>query len=124
MLSILIFILITIFLSLVASFIPIGNEKSTVRRLPWITFAIMAVNVVIFYVTFPMVAEQQGELVKLGTKIEQFVKQHEQLLADPKLRKDLSEIGIISRFESDAITEQLRKKPELEVEYREWLRTG
>lgn len=123
MLSILIFVLIIIFLFLVSSFIPIGNEKSTVRRLPWITFAIMAANVVIFYVTFPVVADQQEELMKLGTRIEQFMKQHEQLLADPKVRKDLSEIGVISRFESDAIAEQLKSAPEIEAQYQEWLRT-
>ena len=39
--GILLFILIIIFLALVSSFIPIGNENSTVRRLPWVTFSII-----------------------------------------------------------------------------------
>ena len=72
MLSTLIIILVVIFLGLVASFIPIGNENSTVRRLPWITFSIIALNVVIFYVTFPVVAGQQDEMMKIGDAMEQF----------------------------------------------------
>jgi len=56
MLSMLLFILIIVFLALVSSFIPIGNENSTVRRVPWVTFSIMAVCVVIYYVTLPVVA--------------------------------------------------------------------
>ncbi len=54
MLSILVLILIIIFLAVVSSFIPIGNENSTVRRPPWITFSIMAIKFVIFFVSFPV----------------------------------------------------------------------
>ena len=46
-------LLIILFLVLFSMFIPIGNENSTVRRLPWITFGIMALNVLIYYVTLP-----------------------------------------------------------------------
>src|SRR5262245_64001330 len=101
MLGILIFILVIIFLALVSSFIPIGNENSTVRRLPWITFSIMALNVLIFYVTFPVVASQQEELVKLGTRVEEFLRQHEQMVADPVVRKKLVESGLMTQTESD-----------------------
>ncbi|MEK6325222.1 MAG: rhomboid family intramembrane serine protease [Acidobacteriota bacterium] len=121
MLSILILILVIIFLGLVSSFIPIGNENSTVRRVPWITFSIMALNVVIFYVTLPVVAGQQDEMMKLGTSMEQFVKQHQELLADENVRKKLAEIGVISKLESDAIAEQLKKSPEIAAQYKEWL---
>lgn len=123
MLSILLFILVIVFLILVASFIPIGNENSTVRRLPWITFSVMALNVVIFYVTFPVVAGQQDEMMKIGTTIELYVKQHQELLADEKVRERLSEIGVISKFEADAIDEQLKKSPEISAQYQEWLST-
>src|ERR1044071_1090690 len=123
MLSVLLLILIIVFLSLLSAFVPTGHEKSAVRRLPWVTFSIMAINVVVFYLSFPVVADQQDGLIKLGAKIEQFMKQHQQLLADPKVRKDLVDIGLISRYESDAILDQLRKSPELEAEYRQWLDT-
>lgn len=124
MLSTLILILIIIFLILVSSFIPIGNEKSTVRRLPWITFSIMAINVVIFYVTLPTVANQQDQMMKLGTAIEQFVEKNPELLADEDVRKKLQDAGVISKADSDAIAEQLKKTPELEEAYKEWFTSG
>jgi len=122
MLGILLFILILVFLGLVSSFIPIGNENSTVRRLPWITFSIMAANVFVFYVTLPVVGGQQDELSKLGTRIEQFVQKHQELLADEKIRKKLSDIGMMGKMEGDAIEEQLKKSPEIDAQYKEWLR--
>ena len=122
MLGILLFILIIIFLAIVSSFIPIGNENSTVRRLPWITFSIMALNVVIYYVTLPVVGSQQDELAKIATRMEQFVQQHQELLADDGVRKKLTEVGFVSKAEAEAIEEQLKKSPELENQYKEWLR--
>jgi membrane associated rhomboid family serine protease len=122
MLSILFFILIIIFLAIVSSFIPIGNENSTVRRLPWVTFSIMAVNVVIYYVTLPVVGGQQDQLMKLGTRLEQFVQQHQELLADETVRKKLTEIGLMSKAESEEIAEQMTKSPTIESDYKEWLR--
>jgi membrane associated rhomboid family serine protease len=122
MLGILFFILILVFLGIVSSFIPIGNENSTVRRLPWVTFSIMAVNVVVFYVTLPVVGGQLDELGKLGTRIGEFVDKHQELLADEKTRDKLSELGMISKTEGDAIEEQLRKSPEIDAQYKEWLK--
>lgn len=121
--SILIFILIIIFLALVSSFIPIGNEKSTVRRLPWVTFTIMAINVVIFYVTLPVVAGQQEAVAKVGTQLELFLQQNQELLADENVRKKLTEVGAMSKVESDAIAAQLKSSPEIDAQYKEWLRS-
>lgn len=122
MLGILLFILIIIFLALVSSFIPIGNENSTVRRLPWVTFSIMAINVIIYYVTLPAVGAQQNELMKIGTRMEQFVQQHQELLADDGVRRKLADVGLISKAEAEAIAEHLKKSPELDSQYKEWLR--
>jgi len=124
MLSILVLILIIIFLAVVSSFIPIGNENSTVRRLPWITFSIMAINVVIFFVSFPVVAGQQEELQKLGSQIEVFLKKNPEILADEKVRDKLSEIGFIGKSDGEAIAAQLKKSPEIESQYSEWLRSA
>jgi membrane associated rhomboid family serine protease len=123
MLSILFFILIIIFLAIVSSFIPIGNENSTVRRLPWVTFSIMAINVVIYYITLPVVGGQQDQLAKLGMRLEQFVQQHQELLADEPTRKKLTEIGLMSKAESEEIAEHMKKSPQLEADYKEWLRS-
>jgi membrane associated rhomboid family serine protease len=122
MLSILLFILIIVFLALVSSFIPIGNENSTVRRLPWVTFSIMAINVVVYFVTLPVVGGQQDELLKLGTRMEKFVQQHQELLADENIRRKLVERGAISNAEAESIAEQLKKSPGIEAQYKEWLK--
>jgi membrane associated rhomboid family serine protease len=119
MVSTLVLILIIIFLVLVSAFIPIGNENSTVRRLPWITFSIMAINVVIFYVTLPVVANQQEEMTKLGTAMELFIEKHPEMLADESVRKKLQDAGLISQAESDAIEEQVKKSPDI-AQYKEW----
>ena len=122
MAEIIVFILILIFLGIVSSFVPIGNENSTVRRLPWVTFSIMAVNVVVFYVTLPVVGSQLDELDKLGNKIGQFIGKHQELLGDEDIREKLSEIGMLSKVEGDAITEQLSTSPETDTQYKAWLR--
>jgi len=121
MLSLLLFILILVFLALVSSFIPIGNENSTVRRVPWVTFSIMAICVVIYYVTLPVVASQQNELTKLGTRMEQFVQRHPKMLADENVRKKLTEVGL-TWAEGEAIAEQRKQSPEIDAQYREWFR--
>lgn len=120
MLSTLLLILIVIFLILVSSFIPIGNEKSTVRRLPWITFSIMAINVVIYFVTLPTVLAQHEEMTKLGTAMELFIEKHPEMLADENVRKKLQDAGVISKADADAIAEQVKKAPGIETEYKEW----
>jgi membrane associated rhomboid family serine protease len=121
--SILILVIIIIFLALVSSFIPIGNENSTVRRLPWITFSIIALNAVIFFVTLPVVAGEQERITKLATRVEQFLEQHQEMLADESVRTKLTDAGMISKRQSEAFAEQLGKSPDIQSEYDEWLRS-
>ena len=121
--SILLLVVIVVFLALVSSFIPIGNENSTVRRLPWVTFSIMALNTVIFFITSPVVAGQQEELSKLATRVEQFIQEHQELLADESVRSKLIEAGMMSKSQSEALAEQLQKSSDLQVEYDVWLRS-
>jgi membrane associated rhomboid family serine protease len=124
MLSIIFFIVAIIFLTLVGSFVPIGNEKSTVRRLPWVTFTIMAANVIIFYVTLPVIGGQMEEIVNEGTKLESFLKGNPQLFADEGVRKKLIEAGLLAKPEADAIEQQIKLDPDTEREYNFWLRSG
>lgn len=124
MLSLVFFIVAIMFLAVVGSFIPIGNEDSTVRRLPWVTFSIMAANVIIFYVTLPIIGGQMEELVKRGDKLEHFVSAHQELLADETVRKRLIEAGMMSNPEAEEIAQQLKVSPDTESEYASWLRSG
>ena len=124
MLSIVFFIVAIIFLTLVGSFVPIGNEKSTVRRLPWITFTIMAANVIIFYVTLPVIGGQMEEIVNEEMKLESFLKANPQLFADEGVRKKLIEAGMLTKPEADEIAQQIKLDPDTESEYNSWLRGG
>jgi membrane associated rhomboid family serine protease len=121
--SILILVVIIIFFALMSAFIPIGNENSTVRRLPWITFSIIALNAVIFFVTLPVVAGEQERITKLATRVEQFMEQHQEMLADESVRAKLADAGMISKRQSEAFAEQLGKSPDIQSEYDEWLRS-
>jgi membrane associated rhomboid family serine protease len=122
--SLIILILIIIFLSLVASFIPIGNENSTVRRLPWVTFSIMALNVIVFFVSFPAVAGENDELEKSHNAIQTFIVQHQELLADDGVREKLVENGFITKDESEAIEKQVKSSSEYAEDYKFWLRSS
>jgi membrane associated rhomboid family serine protease len=123
MLSLPIYIVVIVAVVIAAAFIPIGNENSTVRRLPWVTFAILAINVVVFFTTLPAVSSQQDEAIKIAVSIELFMKQHPEILVDQKVRKELREIGALSKEESEAIAQELKKSPDLEAQYQEWLAT-
>ena len=122
--SILILIVIIIFLALVSSFVPIGNENSTVRRLPWITFSIITLNVVIFFATLPVVAGEQDRLARLVTHVEKFIEQHQELLADENLRSKLVDAGLMTGRQADALGAQLQNSPDLQSEYDRWLRSA
>ncbi|HET8674272.1 MAG TPA: rhomboid family intramembrane serine protease [Blastocatellia bacterium] len=90
------FLLIILFLVLFSMFIPIGNENSTVRRLPWITFGIMALNVLIYYVTLPGNVTHLRDIAKEQAKLEELLTREPRLIGDEGVRKKLKEIGLAS----------------------------
>jgi membrane associated rhomboid family serine protease len=122
MLSILIFILAIIFTSIVSSFIPIGTENSTVRRLPIITFIIMALNVLVYYGTLPSAAGQFKVILESGSELEKFIEQHQELLADKQIREELMKVNFISQDQSDFIEQQMKLSPNVEREYELWFK--
>lgn len=122
MLSLLIYIIVIIFLVVMSMFIPIGNENSTVRRLPWVTFAIMGLNVFIYYVTLPGEAATTKQIISASSELEKFLSANEQLLADEEVRNKLLAEGLIRKDQSDSIKDQFKKNPELQKEYDSWLR--
>src|SRR3989442_11482886 len=99
--------------ALLAAFVPVGNENSTVRRLPIVTFTMIALNVVIYFVTLPSVGTEKVEIEKTLTKVHAFVLQHEELLADAGVGKKLVETGLISKTETDQIDEQMKSNSDL-----------
>ena len=103
-------------------FIPIGNENSTVRRLPWVTFIVMALNVLIYYVTLPGQAESMKQVMSAAVEFQKFLGSNEQLLADEEVRSKLIAEGLIRKEEADFLKEQFRRSPRLS-EYNLWLRS-
>ena len=74
--------------------IPLGHQKRTVRRLPWVTFTIMALCMVVFVLTLPGDSRRQKEAFqKLDTALEFFF-EHPYLELQPRFQSLLvSEIG-------------------------------
>ena len=73
MLELFIFICIIVFLAVIGSFIPIGNENSTVRRLPWVTFTIMGLCVFIYFASLPAQANNLKDVVKSYGELSKFL---------------------------------------------------
>jgi membrane associated rhomboid family serine protease len=101
--------------------IPLGNENSTVRRLPWVTFSIMALNVMIYYTTLPTVVEQDREWLRARTQLQKFLADHRELLIDGEVRRELADVGVITRAEAETIERELELNGEAD-DYKYWLR--
>lgn len=104
------------------TFLPIGNENSTVRRLPWVTFSIMLVTVFVYYATLPASARQQREVIRTGTRMLEYVEENQELLGDEVVRKRLVETGIITKEKADEMQRELEADSELANEYKSWLK--
>src|ERR1044071_7090276 len=122
MLSLLIYIIVILFLVVMSMFIPIGNENSTVRRVPWITFIIMGLNVFIYYVTLPGQAASLKEVMAAASELEKFMASNSEIMADDDIRNKLLSEGLISKEQADDIKDTFKREPELQRDYEAWLR--
>src|SRR5215469_4686263 len=102
--------------------IPIGNENSTVRRPPWVTFSIIGLNVVIFFATLPAVSQQAVDVNRTRTALDKFLLDHDELKADPDIRRALQEAGVISKREVDEIDRQMNADPQYKHDWELWLK--
>jgi len=79
--------------------IPIGHEKTSVRRLPWVTFVVMGLCLIIFLFTHPGDRSRMERAYEnLGEAFEYFG-EHPYLEIDPRLRDALNQ-----EFGSDGAT--------------------
>ncbi len=65
--------------------IPIGLDQTTVRRLPWVSIAIIALNLVTFAALAPQVSDVQATLERQRTEAMEFWAQHSDLPFPEKL---------------------------------------
>ncbi len=67
--------------------LPIGHESSTVRRLPWVTFIIMAGCLVAHLMISGTMSKQAKELGNTAQEIREYYGQHPYLKLDPEIKK-------------------------------------
>ncbi len=91
----LLFIAVAIFQGLFTH-IPLGNENSNVRRLPWVTFSIIILNVLIFLGTLPIVSKQEGQLLEKRIALLEFLELNPALQFDKAVRQKLVDEGIVT----------------------------
>lgn len=107
-----IFLVITVIIQLIFFWIPVGNEHTTVRRMPVMTFSIITLNVVIFLASFMIVSNQQMQLQQRYTDIHEFLARNPALLADKETRDKLIAAHLATEKEFadyDKEQEQTRK---------------
>ena len=79
--------------------IPLGHEKTSVRRLPWVTFVVMGLCLIIFLFTHPgEKSRMEHAFEDLGEAFEYFG-EHPYLEMDPRLQDVLTQ-----EFGSDGVT--------------------
>ena len=115
-LILIIFLIITVIIQLIFFWIPIGNENSTVRRLPVVTFGIIAVNVLIFLGSFTIIIRQQAAIQERYTEIHQFLERNPTLLEDEETRKKLIDAHLASKEEFAVYDEQRKRTGAFEDE--------
>ncbi len=69
--------------------LPYGHEQTSVRRLPWVTFAIMGLCVVVFVATLPAVHKAQQRFGARMQEAIEFYLQRPYLELDPALKRVL-----------------------------------
>jgi len=69
--------------------IPIGHESNTVRRLPWVTFAVIAACLIIHIFLYVQVNKASGEFEKTALKYIEYYIQHPYLELDPAIKEQL-----------------------------------
>lgn len=87
--------------------IPLGHEKTSVRRLPWVTFTIMAICVVVFILGLPGELRQQVEVsIRLHHALGYFT-QHPYLGMSPRFYEVFTyELG---EEQAEAFTDYMRQ---------------
>lgn len=99
-------------------FLPLGNERSMVRRLPLITFGILAANTLIYFISLPITVQQDRNRERAFKQLKLFLEDNRDLLLDEKIRDELKTYGLFPK-EIAKVEEQMKKRAE--EEYKGWL---
>jgi len=80
--------------------IPVGHESNEVRRLPWVTFAIMAICLVVHLVLSLEVDTKQKRLENTAEEMIRYYFEHPYLEMDPDIKKMMFSGGDEERLET------------------------
>jgi membrane associated rhomboid family serine protease len=108
---------VIVVIGILCTVIPIGNERSTVRRLPWVTFSIMAVNAVVYFATLPLVVAQDAAVTHARTSLMSFFEDYPEIANDKAMREQLLAEGFITQKFADDTEKSLRLDANASREY-------
>jgi membrane associated rhomboid family serine protease len=112
---------IVVGIAILFTVIPIGNERSTVRRLPWVTFSIMGINTAIFFLTLPLVMRQDANVAHVKHQLETFKQDHPDLMADKTVRNEMLAEGLITADLAQETERYIELDPKARRDYQIWL---
>ncbi|HUK91622.1 MAG TPA: rhomboid family intramembrane serine protease [Blastocatellia bacterium] len=112
---------VVVAIAFLCTVIPIGNERSTVRRLPWVTFSLMAINTAVFFVTLPLTIKQQADVAKAKHELEIFNQEHHELSADKEVRDQMLAEGLITEDDARQTEKFVELDPKAKRDYQIWL---
>lgn len=112
-----IILVITIIIQIIFFWIPLGNENSTVRRLPLITFGIIALNVLIFLGSLPILVQQHAKIQETYTDLQEFLERNPALMADKEVRKKLIDAQLATEEDLAEMDEMMKGAEAMEEAY-------
>jgi len=86
--------------------IPISHEEQRVSRLPWVTIALLAANVVIFLLTFNVVQQQAAETRQRIQELLRYTREHPYLQVPEELSRVLHATQAPSNLSADVVAEE------------------
>jgi len=87
--------------------IPLGHEKRSVRRLPWVTFAIMGLCVVVFLLTIPGENRYEQEANERLEELFRYFVEHPYLEMGPRFQELF--VAQVGEKEAAALTEVIKE---------------
>jgi membrane associated rhomboid family serine protease len=115
------FMVFALFQAIFLIVLPLGTEDSTFRRLPWVTFCILGINVIVYFLCLPATVQQDRNSTRTLVDLYTYVGENEQILADDKVRTKLKALGPFTE-QVEAVEAQLKEDARLAAEYKEWLK--
>jgi membrane associated rhomboid family serine protease len=86
--------------------IPISHEEQRVSRLPWVTIALLAANVVVFLLTFNVVQQQAADTRQRIQELLRYAREHPYLQVPEELSGVLHTTQAPSNLSADEVAEE------------------